>query len=120
MPSSWALGAVAIDLGGAHHHVAAPRPERVEDRPVRHPALDDGLRTFVAAHRQDVGDQGRHAVGHQQIGLEARPGEPRADLGQRADGAHQDLAVAAKGLGDRHGAHFGTGEFAHRARTASW
>ena len=35
------LVAVRVDLGRAHHHVAAARPHDVEHRPVRVPRLDD-------------------------------------------------------------------------------
>ena len=44
-----------------------------------------------------------HAVGQEQIGRERGPGEARADGGDGADGAGEDLPVAAPrlGAGDR-------------------
>ena len=43
----------------------------------------------------------RLAVGHHQVGLEARAGEPAADHRDGADRVGHDLAVAAEALGDR-------------------
>ena len=48
-----------------------------------------------------VGDEQRLAVGHHEVGLERRPGEPAADHRDRADRVGEDLAVAAEALGAR-------------------
>ena len=57
----------------------------------------------------DVLDEQRLAVGHHEVGLERRLGEPAADHREGADRVGQDLAVAAEALGDRDRAHLGAG-----------
>jgi hypothetical protein len=112
--------AVPVDLGGAHDHVAAARPDDVEHAAVGVPGLEDlalgPLEGLV------VGDERGLAVGHHEVGLEGGPGEAAADHGDGADGVGQDLAVAPEGLGDGHGADVGAGEGhdAHRAATFCW
>src|SRR5262249_18565737 len=97
------LVAEAIELGGAHHDVAAASPDEVEDKTVGQPALD-GARNAEEASA---------AVAEQEVGRESRAGEASAQGGDEADGAGQDLAVSAPGLraGDR--AQLGEGVVAH-------
>ena len=114
------LVAEAIDLGGAHQHVASPRPEQVEDAAIGQPALDHGLEAVRRAQRGDVVQHVVQAVRDQQVGGEAELREARAQRREHADRAGQDLAVAAEALGEGDGAQLGSRELAHRARTAAW
>ena len=54
-------------------------------------------------------EQVRLAVAEQQVGGEGEPGQPRAEPGDDAHRAGQDLAVAAPRLGARHDADLGPG-----------
>jgi len=97
------LVAVAIDLGGAHHHVPTAVPHPAEHLSVGVEVLDDRaarpLEGFV------VGDEAGLAVGHGQVGLKGGPGEPATDHRDGADRVGQDLAIAAEALRDRDCAH---------------
>ena len=97
------------DLAGRHHHVTPARPDEVEDGPVGHPALDD-TRPRRPVERGKAGNEGGHAVGEHQIGSKRGLGQPRRDGGQGAEGACQDLPVAAPGLGARDDAQLVKGE----------
>jgi hypothetical protein len=92
------LVAVAIDLRRAHDHVPASRPDDIEDGAIRQPALD------VAGSV----DERRDTVGEHEVRRERRARQACGEAGQDADRAGEDLAVAAKRLGERDRADFVT------------
>ncbi len=98
--------AEAVDLAGAHHHVATAAPQRVEHLSEGDPTFDH----FVGgADRQIAGHEERFTVGDHEIGFERGPGESGAE---HRDGAHtggEDLAIASPGFGAGDGDHVGEG-----------
>jgi hypothetical protein len=116
IPRSWAFG---FSWG-------APRPEQVEDRAEGQPALHHRVVACLGAERRHVRAQVRDAVAHHQVGLEGQLRQARAERRDGAEGAGEDLAVAAEEIRDGDGAHLRAGGVAHpvgssrQARTASW
>src|SRR5215831_18578112 len=83
--------AVMVDLAGNHHHVALPVIDKVENRPVWQPSLNNGGRR---ADGPRALTQQRLPVGEQQVWLERRPGQPGPNGRDQADRAGQYLAAA--------------------------
>jgi len=93
----------AAGLGPGQRQSTTPAPGDVEHSAIRHPTFDDRLGHFYRTDGEHVAQQRGDTVGHQQIRLEGELREARADGGQVADRADQDLSVTAKGLGDGDG-----------------
>src|SRR6195952_1662052 len=93
------LVALAIDLGGAHHHVAlAVGHDGLEHEPERHPTLDDVLGDPQwGSALQDA----RLTVGDHQQRVGGVLGQPCAQGRQQAHRAGHHLAVVGEAVGDR-------------------
>jgi hypothetical protein len=113
------LVAVAVDLAGAHHHVALPVPEQLKHAAVGIPVLDDAV-GVGPSDRGRVGGQGGQPVGDRQVGLEGGPRQAAADQRHVADRVAEDLAVAPERFGDGDGAVVGAGDILVAHRVASW
>src|SRR5690606_26714073 len=91
------LVAVAIDLGGAHHHMALPPPEHIENLAEGDPALDDliGIRHTVRSRvREDLIE----SIRENELGRIEFLRDARADRRSRSHRAHHVLAVIAEAI----------------------
>ena len=103
------LVARAVDLARHHHHVAPARPHDVEDAAVGHVRLTDEVGRAGGDGRRPDHERGL-AVGEHDVGREGQLGQPGAECGDGAEGAHHDLTRLAPDLGAGDDAGLGPGD----------